>query len=183
MDRSIFLLPSDKITQNEIKAFLDQELEETAVLEYTQIKSLNDFEGVLESMGAMANTDGGIIIVGVSESKGPKKPNRPGGVTGIEAKWIDSLKNKCRSSLQPAWVPEMISIDIPGQNRVILLIRINPEQCPRPVVKRQDGVRVRVDNSNQYADLYRLQQLFASKSNNVGLVTSSVSLSPDSNLT
>ncbi len=183
MDRSIFLLPSDKITWNEIKAFLDQELEETAVLEYTQIKSLNDFEGVLESMGAMANTDGGIIIVGVSESKGPKKPNRPGGVTGIEAKWIDSLKNKCRSSLQPAWVPEMISIDIPGQNRVILLIRINPEQCPRPVVKRQDGVRVRVDNSNQYADLYRLQQLFASKNNSFGLVTSGISVSPDSMLT
>jgi predicted HTH transcriptional regulator len=135
MDRSLFWLPSDKITFDDVRAFLNQRLEETSVLEYTQVKSHNDFGGVLEIISAMANTDGGIILIGVS--KDPNNPNRPGDLIGMDPSFTDSLKNKCRSLLQPAFVPEILPISIPDKNEVILLIRINLEQHPRPVVLRE----------------------------------------------
>jgi predicted HTH transcriptional regulator len=132
MDRSLFLLPSDKINWNDIQAFLDQHLEESSVLDYTEIKSEKACEGVLKIIVAMANTDGGIILVGVS--KGLEDVNRPGSPVGIELKYVDILKNKCRSLLQPAFVPEMVQIAIPNDEKIILLIRINPERHPRPVI-------------------------------------------------
>jgi hypothetical protein len=63
---------------------------------------------------------------------------------------------------------------------VILLIRINPEKHPRPVVLREKGVLVRIGDSNQLADLYRLQQLFVETSRNAVWVSSKPSYSPDS---
>jgi hypothetical protein len=178
MDRSLFLLPSDKINWNDIQAFLDQYLEESSVLDYTELRTEKDFEGILKIIVAMANTDGGIILVGVS--KDSKETNRPGSSVGIEPKYLDPLKNKCRSLLQPAFVPEMVQIAIPNDEKIILLIRINPERHPRPVILKDIGILVRVSDSNQHADLYRLQQLFGESKNNTNIPISRGSFSPSS---
>jgi predicted HTH transcriptional regulator len=140
---------------DDVKAFLDQHLEETSVLEYTEIGSEKDFQGVMEIISAMANTDGGIILIGVSKDQ--KSTNKPGKLVGIDPIFRDSLKNKYLSLLQPAFVPEIVPVDIPENKAcVFLLIRINPEIHPRPVVLRGKGILARVGDRNQPADLYQL---------------------------
>jgi hypothetical protein len=178
MDRSLFWLPADEINLDDVNAFLNQHLEETSVLEYTEIRSDQDMQGVLAIITAMANTDGGIILVGIS--KDSKKTNQPGSLVGIDPKFIDSLKNKCRSSLQPAFVPEIIQVKISEKEEVFLLVRINPEMHPRPVVLREKGVLVRVGDSNQVADLFRLKQLFSESGRGFGLPVPLPQLNPSS---
>lgn len=181
MDRSLFWLPADKITFGDMQAFLNQQLEESVVLDYTEVReatSERDLNSLLQIVVAMANTDGGIILAGVS--KDPHASNKPGELVGLDPKFIDSLKNKCRSLIQPAFLPEICPIQIPNKNEVVLLIRINPERHPRPVVLREKGVLVRVGDSNQHADLYRLQQLFTEKSHIAGWPSSKPNFSPDS---
>ena len=178
MDHSLFGSPSDVITWGDIKSFLDQQNEETSVLDYMEIRSDKDFDGVLQTIVAMANTDGGIILAGVS--KNPNETNKPGDPVGIDPKLIDSLKNKCRSLLQPAFLPEILPFPIPGKEKIILLIRINPDLHPQPVLLKEKGVLVRVGDSNRHADLYRLQQLFSETPRNAIPVASRGSFPPDS---
>lgn len=181
MDRSLFWLPSDKITFDDVQVFLNQQLEESVVLDYTEVKetsSERDLNSLLQIVVAMANTDGGLILVGVSKNQ--HATNRPGELVGLDPKFIDSFKNKCRSLIQPAFLPEIFPIQIPGKDEIVLLIRIDPGRHPHPVVLREKGVLVRVGDSNQHADLYRLQQLFTEKSHIAGLPSSISNFSPDS---
>jgi hypothetical protein len=126
----------------------------------------------------MANTDGGIILVGVCKDQ--KAANKPGNLVGMDPGFIDALKNKCGSLLQPAFVPEMIQVHMPEMSKVFLLIRINPNVNPQPVVLREKGVFVRVGDRNKAADLYRLQQLFSKQNRGLGLPISLPQFSPSS---
>lgn len=181
MDRSLFLLPLDQITWSDVQAFLSQHLEETSVLDYTEIRERSherDLDGLLEIIAAMANSDGGIILAGVSKDQ--TASNRPGEPVGMHPKFVDSLKNKCRSLMQPSFVPDIVSISMPDKKEVILLVRLSPEHHPRPVLLKDKGVLVRIGDSNLRADYYRLQQLFAEVSRGSDLLAMRQNFSPDS---
>src|SRR6266849_6417511 len=74
----LYVKPADQITWNDIESFCQQGLPEGAYLDYKE-----DFPKNLEkTIAAMANTLGGIILIGVEEDKQTTKPILP--LKGIE---------------------------------------------------------------------------------------------------
>lgn len=140
-----------------MRAFLDEGLRENEVLDYKE--TLNT--SVIETVAAMANTDGGIVLLGIA--KNPTDPTRPGSPIGVTLREIDSLKDRCRSLLQPPFVPEIIPVRVPdmSEERYVVVVRASPERDPVPVVVRERGVLVRVGDSTRHADWHRLWQLFS----------------------
>lgn len=181
MDHSLFNMPSDAITYSDIQSFIDQQLEESSVIEYTEIRDDRHIDGVLDIIAAMANTDGGIIFCGVG--KDPAEPTKPGKIAGVDPSYVDRIRNKCRSLFQPAFVPEIIPISIPSTPLAIILIRINISLVPQPVLLREKGVLVRLADSNKHADLYRLRQFFASTDPITSLLSYRTSYEPSSTFT
>jgi len=168
MNRSLYTLPLSDITFEDIKHFCDQRLSENPRLEYKA--ELND--NVIRTIAAMANTDGGMILVGVPEEKEEKQKegqdsqrNYPGAPEGIDIarksleQWV---VNSCYGHLQPSWAPEVKEIRIEDKpDRAILLIRVDRESVPSlPVFYRQKGILVRLGEGNHLADLERIRFLF-----------------------
>ena len=104
----------------------------------------------------MANTFGGVVLVGVDESK-----NGIDRLTGVEAKERDRLSRMCWDKLVPPFNPEIIPIELDSGNRIVLAVMINPDYIRRPVMIAQGNkVLVRLEGHNVPADWYRLRDLF-----------------------
>jgi predicted HTH transcriptional regulator len=63
---TILTEPPDALTAESLAQFLAEQIPESINLEYKAKNTL----GVLESVAAMANTNGGAVLVGVSEARG-----------------------------------------------------------------------------------------------------------------
>ncbi len=166
MDQSLFWTRASAIAWDLIQTFLAQRHVETEVLDYKGIPATergrdHALQEIVETIAAMANTDSGIVLCGVHPHTIDK--TRPGHVVGLQQRDIDGLKDKCRSHLQPPFVPETISVRIADspEDRYVVVVRLNPETVYRPVVVRDKGVFVRIGDSTKSADLYRLRQLFS----------------------
>jgi hypothetical protein len=149
---SIFDLPAADIEgdSNHLRSFLAQEISEGINLEY---KADDTSDRVLQSVAAMANTYGGVIVLGVRAAG-----DRPGEVVGVDATRREALVNQCHAKLTPPIHPEVIPVDI--ESKRVLVVRIDVGLVLRPVVL--DGkVWVRGSGRNAAADLFRMRALFA----------------------
>lgn len=122
MERSLFLLPLSEITLEDIKDFCENKLPESTRIDYK--KDLNkDEDKILRTITAMANTDGGIIIIGIEEEK--EKGGRrsfPGNITGIDTKNPKRvITSWCHAFLQPVYCPEILEIPLNESDRVVVL--------------------------------------------------------------
>jgi predicted HTH transcriptional regulator len=83
---SLFTDPLDRVTVNDVQAFLDLDIEEGQRLDYKAFDSTNRSgipETVYRAACAFANTYGGLIIIGVAVDE---KTNRPAKREGIPLK-------------------------------------------------------------------------------------------------
>ncbi len=127
--RSLFHLPLSEIKIGDIKSFCDQKIPEGSTIDYKEelIK-----EKILPTIAAMANTDGGLILVGVSEEReyGGRR-SYPGLVKGINNKNPkQTIINWCYAFLQPAFCPEIQEIPVGDGEKVVVFIRIDPKLVP-----------------------------------------------------
>lgn len=123
--------PSD-ITFDMVKSFVlaaedANLLTESLTLELKEKRS-ND--NIVQAVASLANTDGGIVIVGVAEGKQLKGAERIKGVPQAEH---DSIVSQFKSFI-PNDIPEVISVKLPDADRVVLLLRVNADTAQRPVV-------------------------------------------------
>ncbi|MEK7583738.1 MAG: RNA-binding domain-containing protein [Patescibacteria group bacterium] len=116
------MVPSDDLIQK-ILAIPS----ETRVLEFKQLGARNEgLDRTLESIVAMANTDGGLIFIGVED---PEKSARPGmtRISGIEQnlELYDELAKAVRNISPPIphlWNPDLVTV--PTKNVRIALLRV-----------------------------------------------------------
>jgi hypothetical protein len=148
--------PSGKpIPWADIQAFLDQKLPENERIEYKA--ELNP--RVPESIAAMANTRGGIILVGV-EGDAQHKPILPTKCISIAHVKGGTLGNLCHARLQPLFVPLHQFVSLPNdQSRGVMLVQVVPDLAPIPIWVEEKGVLVRLADQNRPADLVTLRTL------------------------
>lgn len=153
---SLFTLPAEEIDPDVVGEFLRQAIPEATVLEYK--RELN--AQVLKTIAAMANTLGGVVLVGVPESKTAKGlPDAPVGVPLGER---DRLASQCFAKLEPPFEPEIVPVRLEGSDLYVLVVRIASGMAQPPVVL--DGtVYVRLAGQTQAADRYRIAAMFADR--------------------
>lgn len=133
------------VTQNDL---------ERGRIEYK--RQLDDGRRTLEAITALANTFGGVVLVGVDETK--QGLDR---LTGVLATERDKLVSWCWSRLTPPFSPEIIPISLGHDDLYVLAVVINTDYIRRPVMINADNkVFVRLEGQNQAPDWYRLRDLF-----------------------
>ena len=156
---SFFDLPPSAINAAALDEFLSEQLPEGINLDYK--RELTD--SVYETIAAMANTYGGIILVGVDEDKSfdPALPIFP--PRGVKRGDRERLVNKAYTLLQPPFVFDVKAVE--ASNGVpVLVIRVDPGRLDRPIViAERDVHRVlfRLEGRNAPADRTRMAALFA----------------------
>ena len=120
-------------------------------------RELGNGRATLEAVAALANTFGGVVLVGVDETK--RGLDR---LTGVEAGGRDELARRCWDQLVPPFSPEIIPIKLEKRDRYVLVVLVDPDHARRPVMLTQGNkVLVRLNGHNVTADWYRLRDLFA----------------------
>ena len=155
-------LTADQISLPVLTHIVKEATLEGFTLEYK--RELGNGAKVLTAVAAMANTWGGLILVGVDEQRdkgtGFGSPG-PDGIVGVSAADRSRLANMCSAQLVPPFDPQIHAIEIPG-GAVVLAVKVYSEIAPRPVM--YDGrVLVRTDAGNRPADLFRLRDLFTNQ--------------------
>ncbi|MFF7603276.1 AlbA family DNA-binding domain-containing protein [Streptomyces mirabilis] len=97
------------------------------------------------SVAAMANSYGGLILVGVTES------NVDDRVVGVPEGTIVQIVNGCHQTLEPPWVPEIVPLPLPETDgRMVLVVRVDPAKASRPLLV-QDAAPMRLHGRNSVA--------------------------------
>jgi predicted HTH transcriptional regulator len=137
-----------------VRKLVSQNLPESLTLEYKEMYT----SGLVTSVAAMANSYGGLILVGVTDQA---QPNR---LVGVPEATVVQIVNACHDKLEPPWEPQIIPVALGGGSQsYVLVVRVDHTRAPRPVLI--DGrAPIRLQGRNARADRGRLAQLFSETS-------------------
>lgn len=147
----------DDISWQDLEDFCSQKVAENSYLDYKA-----DFsENLYRTIAAMANTYGGIVLIGVSED-GQSKPVTP--VSGIDlSRGIeDRVINIVVGNVSPPIIPEIAVCQNEGGDKAIVVVRIQPSEQTPHVTHKNTRVYVRTGSRNspeELADLSRIEWL------------------------
>ena len=149
---SLFSCSPADVTLERVQELVGQDLPESLTLEYKEKYS----QSLVKSVAAMANSYGGLILVGVTDQPGP------GRLAGVPEQALVQVVNACHEQLEPPWEPEIVPVPLTGAaaGRYILVVRVDPVRAPRPLLIG-GAAPVRLQGRNATADRSRLAQLFS----------------------
>jgi hypothetical protein len=144
---SLFACAASEVTLERVRELLDQTIPESLTLEYKRQKP----QEVARSVAAMANSYGGIVLVGVADDRS---------LVGVPEAEQVSIVNACHDTLEPPWQPEVIALQVPEPEPLFLLVlRIDHERAPRPILVR-GAAPIRLPGRAATANRGQLRQLF-----------------------
>ncbi|MYV56987.1 ATP-binding protein [Streptomyces sp. SID3212] len=147
----LFSATAEAIDADMVRGFLSLELQESFTIDYKR-----NIEAATDTVAAMANTHGGVVLIGVDAHI--KDKNLPGDLVGVKPIDKDRLVSKMATTLDPPWwTPDVIPVTVDG--KLLLVVRVDPDGAPRPLL-HQGAVRVRLDGRNEIADRRLVQVLF-----------------------
>ncbi|WP_369780565.1 helix-turn-helix domain-containing protein [Streptomyces sp. R33] len=116
----LFTAPVSAIDADMVRSFLDLRIGESFTIDYKR-----NVDAVTETVAAMANSYGGIVLVGVDN--GPKNQNLPGPLSGVRPSDKDKLVTKTVTVFDPfGWCPDVIPVEIDGGDALGRLHRPRP---------------------------------------------------------
>jgi hypothetical protein len=119
-------------------------------------RELGNGHKTLEAIAALANSFGGVVLIGIDETK-----NGPDRLTGVGAGERDRLISLCWSQLVPPFSPEIIPIKLGQPGKFAFAVLIESDYARRPVMLTQGNkVLIRLEDKNVAPDWYRLRDLF-----------------------
>ena len=162
MERSIFTIPISQLEIKDIASFCNHGFSEGLRIEYK--KDFPKNLKLVETICAFANTQGGIILIGV---KADTKQNKPKIITGIELK--DGLEEKiissCLSHISPSITPEVKVVDYKSEesktesDKAVLFIRVRTSYIAPHYLLNNNQIPIRVHCKNALADLQTIENL------------------------
>lgn len=150
----IYTKPVLEISWDDITAFCQQRIPEGAYLDYKQ-----DFPAQLEkTMSAMANTFGGIILIGVEEDN-EKKPVLP--IMGIQLQrgLSERVTNIILSTITPPVFPEIQVCSDQSGARAVVLVRIPQSHQAPHAISNNTRVYLRTGDVNNPEELATVDQV------------------------
>jgi len=148
---TLFASSAADITLGRVRQLVDQNLPEGLTLEYKEAYD----RSFVKSVAAMANSYGGIILVGVKDGSGVDR------LIGVDEGVIVQIINACHDSLEPPWEPEVVAVPLDDESgKLVLVVRVDPARAPRPVLLG-GSAPIRLQGRNATADRSRLAMLFA----------------------
>lgn len=130
IDYKIMWVDEAAISTALVREFLSQQHRERLLTESTivELKRERSRSNVAEAVCALANTAGGVVLVGVDEADPTRLP-------GVDPDERDSLVNQLQTMLEPQWLPEVLAVRADVADAVVLVIRVDPDdRPPRPVL-------------------------------------------------
>ncbi|WP_331726591.1 ATP-binding protein [Streptomyces uncialis] len=159
---SLFACRPEDVTLGRVRELVTTGQPESLTLEYKE----HFASKIPDSVAAMANSYGGLILVGVTER------NVDDRITGVPEPTIVQIVNACHQKLEPPWIPESIPVPLPETDGLmVLVLRVDPGKAPRPLLVH-GAAPVRLHGRNAVADLSRLTRLIteaAPQATNFGL--------------
>jgi hypothetical protein len=152
---SIYTAPIEEIDAELLGTFLADQQGQNLVSESRtlELKSRRT-TGAVDTVAAFANTVGGILLIGIDE-KTPTLEVAP----GVKKDEHTSFTQTCISKLDPVFTPEIGVVALPDKDRVVLVVRVEPQYEFRPVTV--DGrVLVRTPGSTVGATRDQIQLMF-----------------------
>jgi|SRR5579884_1027313 len=145
---SLFQCAAQDVTIERVRELVAQAQPESLTLEYKEGFTPN----LVKSIAAMANTYGGLILVGATDQRQ---------IVGVPEDTIIKIASACYEKLEPPWQPEIIPVRMEeGSDLFVHVVRVDPARAPRPVLV--DGAApIRLHGRVAKADRGRLAQLFA----------------------
>jgi hypothetical protein len=145
---SLFQCAAQDVTIERVRELVAQAQPESLTLEYKEGFTPN----IVKSIAAMANTYGGLILVGATDQRQ---------IVGVPEDTIIKITSACYEKLEPPWEPEIIPVRMaPSSDLFVHVVRVDPAHAPRPVLV--DGAApIRLHGRVAKADRGRLAQLFA----------------------
>ncbi|WP_276941598.1 MULTISPECIES: helix-turn-helix domain-containing protein [Ferrimicrobium] len=148
---TLFSCAVDDVTLERVLDLVNQGEPEGLTLEYKRQRTSK----IAESVAAMANTYGGIILVGIADGTDDQR------LVGISEQEVTGVASSLHDTLEPPWEPELIPVKMSNEgNRYILVIRVDHTVAPRPILIK-GAAPVRLQGRNGVADRSRLRELFA----------------------
>jgi len=146
---SLFATPAADITLDKIRELVSQTPSESLTIEYKEQFS----SSLVKTVAAMANSYGGLILVGIKDQGGANR------TVGVPSATATQIVNACHESLEPPWQPEIIQVPLPdSDDACIVIARVDAAKAPRPLLL-QGTAPVRLHGRNAIADRARLVQL------------------------
>lgn len=129
---------------------MEQNLPEGFTLEYKEAYTPR----VVDSVAAMANTYGGLILVGVTDGVGADR------LVGVDPDAVTTqIVSSCHDRIEPPWEPEVVAVPL-DSGRSVLVVRVDPARAPRPLLV-EGRAPIRLQGRNAWADRSRLADLFS----------------------
>jgi hypothetical protein len=147
----LFNIPVEKISMQDIEQFLQSGVKEGTLLDFKE-----QFPSKLEkTISSMANTFGGMILIGVEET------STGGGVTPIKGlPLVPGLRERVIqigiNSIYPPLIPEVRVVDFKSDpalsesDKAVVVIRVNESEEGGHAVDQRTTVYVRADNVSDW---------------------------------
>lgn len=150
----IYTSSVENITWSAVEEFCTQGIAEGAYLDYKR-----DFPADLaRSIAAMANTLGGVILIGVEEDT-DGKPKRPPVGIPLDRGLAERVTNIILTNITPPVFPEVAVCPDATKNKAVVIIRV-PQSPETPhAIQSNTRIYLRTGNRNNPEELATLDQI------------------------
>jgi len=149
----LFTKEIGKIKYQDILEFCDQQYRESVHLDYKQ-----DIDASLaKTIAAMANTWGGIIIIGVEDED--SKPKLPAVGVSYKEHLREQINNIILGNITPPLFPEVHVCRSEDDKTAFIVIRVPQSNLTPHAIKRNTRVYIRTDTSNEPEELASIDRI------------------------
>jgi hypothetical protein len=145
----MFTLKLEEVNFEKIKSFCEEQNPEGEIIEYK-----GDFPSNLEkSISAMANTYGGIILIGVKANKTTNTPILPIKGRDLTEGLEEKVTSICLTKISPPYIPPFVKVcpfkNEKGEDKCVVFIRVyESDQTPHAINNNTD-VYLRIKSQNE----------------------------------
>lgn len=162
----LYTKPINQITWADVEQFCQQEIKESTILEYKQ-----DFPKKLEKiLAAMANTLGGLILIGVKETEESKPDMNLLGIP-FEKGLEERVFNIIVSNIIPYFAPEVNVCRNEIGDRAIVVIRVPQSNQSPHAIESNTQVYIRTGNIASPEELAKIDRIDWLKDNREKAIT------------